>query len=167
MPADGVDELLALSKRLKALGHRGLSREFSREIAKVLKPLRTTDLPASALDTLPKKGGLNRKVAKTKYRIQRRTGSRTAGLRLVAKYQYNIRRMDNPGIVRHPVFKRKGEESRRVVWVNQKIEPGWFTKPTKTAQPRILGGMNRAMSHTVAQIEGRERSVNSSGDPLL
>lgn len=161
MPDQGVDQLRAISKRLKDLGNKGLSREFTREVAKVMKPLRTQDLPASARSVLPRHGGLNEKVAKTKYRLQRRTGSRQAGIRLLAKYMYHINRMDK-GQNRHPV-----PNTNRRVWVTQRIEPGWFTKPTEASRPQVLAGMNRAMSHMVAQIEGKERAVNGDGASLL
>lgn len=165
MAQDGVDQLKALSRRLKDFGDKGLKREFTREITAVLKPLRKEQLPHSAMITLPKRGGLNLKVAKTLYRVSRKTGVNQAGIRLQARYMYNIFRMDR-GRLRHPVFKRKGEERRNAVWVNQNITPGWFTNPTNEAKPDIQAGMKRAMEHMARQLDGAER-IRNDGNPLL
>lgn len=166
MADQGVDQLRALSRRLKEFGDRGLQREFTREITAVMKPLRKVELPQSAMEVLPNKGGLNRRVAKTVFRIQKKTGLQQAGIRLNARYMYNILKMDNPGWVRHPVFKRRGEEGRRTVWVTQRITPGWFTRPTDAARPRVQRGMTEAMNHMARQIDGAERA-RDDGSPLI
>jgi hypothetical protein len=124
------------------------------------------DLPNSAIEILPNKVGLNRRVAKTSYRLQRRTGLRQAGIRLTGRYVYNILKMDDPGWVRHPVFKRKGEQGRHAVWVTQRITPGWFTRPTTKAKPRLQSGMVKAMDRMARQIDGKE-AVRNGGSPLL
>lgn len=162
MAQDGVDQLRALSRRLKDFGDKGLQREFTREITIVLKPLRKEALPQSAMTTLPRHGGLNAKVAKTTFRVQRKTGVRIAGIRLVARYMYNILRMDR-GRNRHKVFARPGVKT---VWVNQNITPGWFTNPTNAAKPDVQAGMTRAMVHMARQLDGAER-VRNDGNPLL
>jgi hypothetical protein len=100
----GADQLAALSKRLKELGDKDLSREFSRAITAATKPL-VQDLRQSARETLPKRGGLNERVAKSQIRTQRRASSRTQGVRVVAKNPYVLARLDQ-GHVRHRVFGR-------------------------------------------------------------
>jgi len=154
MPDQGVDQLRALSRRLKDFGDKGMKREFSREVAAVMKPLRTSDLPQSARENLPREGGLNEKVAKTVYRIVRRTGTRSAGLRLVGRNMYNIYRM-NKGQNRHPIPNTNK-------WTTQRITPGWFDKPTNRARPAIQSGMVRAMDRMARQIDGRERPRNDT-----
>jgi hypothetical protein len=117
-----------------------------------MKPLRTRELPQSAISTLPNRGGVNRRIAKTKYTISRKTGTRTQGLRLNAKHMYNLALIDK-GFLRHPAFKRRGEENRRVVWVTQRVTPGWFTEPLKDAQPDVQRKVNEAMEAVIAQIQ--------------
>lgn len=145
----GADDLAKLSRQLKAAGEKGLQRELSKGIRDALKPVRTVELPKSALETLPRHGGLNVLVSKTKYSISRKTGNRIAGLRLTAKNIYNLRRIDS-GTVRHPVF--KSEKRAKAPWVNQKVTPGWFTQPTEAAAPHVQREIMKAMDVVAKQI---------------
>jgi hypothetical protein len=159
----GAEQLRDVAKRLKALGDKGLQREFNKQVAASMKTLRKHDIPASALATLPKKNGVNALVAKSSYRLSKSTSLRRYGLRLLAKNQYDLYRIDK-GILRHPVFKRKGEESRNAVWVEQRVPPGWFSKPCNHAAPQIRIDVQEAMTHIIKQIEGKERA---GAEPLL
>jgi hypothetical protein len=152
----GLDEWKVVSKRLRAVGDKGLQREFTKQITGTLKPLRNTKLPSSALETLPTRGGLSRDVARTKYRIIKNS----KGLRLTAKGIYDLFKMDR-GIVRHPIFQRKGEEHRRVLWQAQRVTPGWFTRPSLAAAPEIRKDVEDAMHHVIQQIEGKEAASNA------
>jgi tape measure domain-containing protein len=107
----GADQLAALSKRLKELGDKDLSREFSRAITAATKPL-VQDLRQSARETLPKRGGLNERVAKSQIRTQRRASSRTQGVRVVAKNPYVLARLDQ-GMSAIRVFGRPSGSTRR------------------------------------------------------
>jgi len=149
----GADQLARLSKQLKEAGDKGLQRELSKGIRDALKPVRTVDLPKSALETLPRKGGINVIVAKTKYTINKRTGNRIAGLRLTAKNIVNLRRIDD-GVLRHPVFQNphQKKKSAKTAWVNQKVTPGWFTEPTGAAAPDIQREVTKAMDRVAGQI---------------
>lgn len=148
----GARDLARLSRQLKAAGDKGLQKELTKSITQALKPLRRVALPKSALTTLPRHGHINVLVSKTKYRVSRRTGASTAGLRLTAGNIYDLLRIDQ-GYLRHPVFKRKGEEARRVVWKTQRVTPGWFTGPTRDAAPEIQAEIKSAMERIVAQIQ--------------
>jgi hypothetical protein len=151
MSERGAQQLAQLSRQLRAAGDRELQKELTRSITEALKPLRKEKLPQSATDHLPRRGGLNKRIAKSKYTISRRTSNRTQGLRLNAKYMYNLMLIDK-GFVRHPAFKRRGEEGRRVVWVTQRVEPGWFTKPMEDAQPDVQRRINEAMQEIADRI---------------
>lgn len=102
----GAEQFLALSKRLKAAGETGLRRELHKAVAAAGKPL-IPKVRAAAMDELPTRGGLNRRIAKKPYRSQTRTGAKTAGLRITgAKVDPRI---NNEGRIGHPVFGRKGK----------------------------------------------------------
>lgn len=145
----GADDLARLSKQLREAGDKGLQRELSKSIRDALKPVRTVALPKSALETLPRRGGVGAVVAKTKYSISKKTGNRVAGLRLTAKNIYNLRRIDQ-GVLRHPVF--KSEKRPHPKWVNQKVTPGWFTKPTDDAAPDVRREIAKGMDRVARQI---------------
>lgn len=164
----GAAELAALSRRLKEAGEKGLAKELTQGITRAMGPLRKTELPQSALSTLPRRGGLAKIVSKSQFRVSRRNSARSPGLRLTAKNIYDLYRMDK-GTVRHPVFSRKYRtiggvkvkyrRQQRVLnkWVSQPVTPGWFTNPTQKAAPQIRQNVNTAMVNVVRQIEGETR----------
>jgi hypothetical protein len=150
----GAEQLAALAKRLKDAGEKDLRRDLMTALTKSTEQLRKRSLPASARRTLPRKGGLNELVARSKMTSTRRTSGRQAGLRVVARNpNLQLRKLDE-GQVRHPVFARGG---RPRVWVRQSVRPGWFTIPTETAAPGIRAEVEQAMTTTAARIEGTTR----------
>jgi hypothetical protein len=149
----GTDKLITLSRRLKEAGRKDLQKELTKGISASLNPLRR-DLRESARNNLPKKGGLNENVAKLRFTVSRRDTPKGGGIRLIAKNAYQIRRMDEPGVVRHPVFKRKGEEGRNQVWEDQKIRPGWATNPFLKQAAPIRQDVEQAMDRVIKKIDG-------------
>jgi hypothetical protein len=74
-------------------------------------------------------------------------------MRLVASKPGRIRRQD-AGVLRHPVFARFVPGAGEVkVWTDQKIPAGWFSDPTRAAQPDIRRSTEAALRRVVAQIE--------------
>lgn len=142
----GADQLRALSMRLKDLGDKELKREFSKAITAATKPL-VQDLRQSARETLPKKGGLNERIAKSQIRTVRRASSRTQGIRVTAKNAYVLGRLDQ-GHVRHPVFGHK-------VWVDQTVKSGWWTRPTEAIGPQVIRSVEAAMQHMARKLDGK------------
>lgn len=141
----GVDQLVHLSKALKAAGDKELQRELSKGISQAMKPL-TAAVRQSALRTLPSRGGLAQKVAKSQMRVNRRAGSKIAHVRLVAKSSYHLGQL-NRGINHHPVF------GDRDAWVTQRVTPGWWTKPTEAAGPNVRREVIAAMDRVARKIE--------------
>jgi hypothetical protein len=135
----GAEQLAALSKALKAAGEKDLQRELSKAITTATRPV-IAEARRSALNTLPRRGGLAAKVAKSSMRTQRRV----AGVRILAKNAYALGRMDK-GQVRHRVFGRD-------VWVTQQVRPGWWTKPTEAAGPEVRKAILEAMDAVAAKI---------------
>lgn len=146
----GVDQFAALSKRLKELGDKELSKEFSRAITAATKPL-VQGIRQSARDTLPKRGGLAAKVAKSPIRTQRRANS---GVRVVAKDPYNIDKL-NQGRLRHPVFADPREGRKQWTWVDQHVKPGWWDRPIELAGKSIQVQVEKAMNDIAKKLDGR------------
>jgi hypothetical protein len=103
--------------------------------AESLEPLKHA-IRHSAINTLPTRGGVDRKIANSDMRIVQRRHL----VRLEARNAYSLGRIDK-GILRHPV-------PRTNKWVNQPVRKGWFTKPTEDASPRI----QREIEHELRRI---------------
>ena len=137
----GVEQLAALARRLKEVGDKGLTREFSRSVTAATKPL-VQELRASARATLPKSGGLAERVARSQIRTQRRASS---GVRVTARNAYSIKQMDE-GRVRHPVF------GNRAAWATQSVRSGWWTKPTEKVGPEVRQALMQAMEAVARKV---------------
>jgi hypothetical protein len=141
----------AVARELRDLGDKRLKREFTKAITKTIEPLKN-ELAQSALATLPRRGGLNRRVASsTKYRVSRRANGSVS---LIGRSNdlRALRKLDWPGRVRHPVFQKQGVDRRRVPWVEQKVTPNWFTRPTEAKRPALQSAMIRAADEMAARI---------------
>ena len=136
----GAEQLKVLAKRLKDAGDKELKKELSQGIRQAMEPVKSA-VRQSALDTLPQRGGLARRVAKT----QLRTARSARGIRLVGKSSDSIRRM-NAGTVRHPVF------GNRDVWVDQKIPSGWWDRPTQASAARVRLELLKTMDRIAKKI---------------
>ena len=120
-----VEQILAEQRVLQYL-KRGLSKATP----KVRKAIR-----ASALATLPKRGGLNKWVAKAA--VKARTTVTGDGINVhlsagrdSARGRSDLKRID-AGRVRHPAWGRRGRGS----WSVTSVEPGFFTKPATDPTP--------------------------------
>lgn len=144
----GVEQLQALSKVLRT-APKDLQRESYRSLNRVTAPLKK-DAQASALATLPSRGGLADKVAKSKFTTRRRGGAH-ASISIIAKGgrsrsgQLDIAAMD-AGRVRHPVF------GRVWLWVLQRVKPKWFTRPMEKGAPKVRRELIKAMRLIVEKI---------------
>jgi hypothetical protein len=137
-------DLARLARQLREAGEKGLQRELGQGINRAMKPLKA-ELKQSALNTLPSAGGLAAKVAASRFRTRRRSSMRVSGIRLEVVNDYALGLLDK-GIVKHPVFGR-GKK------VTQRIEPGWFTRPTMAAAPRVRFEIQQAMQRVANQIQ--------------
>lgn len=160
------DDLKDLQRRLKEAGERGLSRELNKSLNTAVKPLKM-ELPKSARRVLPSRGGLAERIAKSKISIRKKPN----GLVLVAKNDYQLAKMDNPGVIRKPVFPRRSRLQRvtgrnkgraklqtnrkKWAWESQRIKPGWFSEPTARAGKQITTEVENAVKAVARQIEGR------------
>ena len=150
---EGADQFFALARRLKEAGDKDLQRELYRGLNRAVKPL-TASVRQSALETLPSQGGLNVTIATgSKVKVQRRTGARSVGIKLIATAQTpkgrdrDLAGMDK-GKLRHPLFGNRG------FWYPQAIAPGWWTKPTGRAGPVVRAELLKVMEEVRRKIEG-------------
>lgn len=129
----GAEQFLRASKALKAAGELGLRKELHKAMRVAVKPL-TPLTRAAAMEQLPKRGGMNVRVAKAKQTPQARTGARTAGVRLTVGKSGSGARGANVGVVRHPVF---GDAKK---WVDQPVPnaTGWFDETCRQHAPTLV-----------------------------
>jgi hypothetical protein len=140
----GSDDFLKLSKRLKAAGETELRKELNKVMRDTAKPLIPKVREAARRD-LPTHGGLNERIARKPYRVQVRTGAKTAGVRIVGtKVDPRI----NQGRVFHPVFGRPGSG------VVQQIPTadGYFDDTLRESAPQIRADIIKALGDFTKKI---------------
>lgn len=140
----GADQAAAVARALKEAGDRGLRRDAMRALNSVTKPLRA-DMKASAGRTLPQRGGLAARAARTGLTTTLRAG-RDPGVRIRAgrntlKDPSSLDR----GRIRHPVF---GHEPL----VFQRIRPGAFDRPFEAGAPRVRHAVVGVLDDTANRI---------------
>lgn len=123
--------LRAVSVRLKAAGDRGNRLALLRGLKSGAAPL-VPLVGDAARAQLPKRGGLNERVAGEKVKVSVRLGARTAGVRLTTTAPDT--KLTNSGFVEHPVFGR---------WITglplQAIPKaaGWWTTTLQRHSPEV------------------------------
>ncbi len=136
----GADQLVALSKRLRAVGDTGLKKETRTALRNATTPMKAA-IKRHALDTMPRHGGLNRVVARSRITTQVRGSGRNPGVRIASKSLDP--RLDRSGRLWHPV---SGHRDRKLPQPQQ-VHPGWFTDPAArsatSARVEILAAMKR------------------------
>ncbi|MBM7788851.1 hypothetical protein [Tenggerimyces flavus] len=138
----GAKQLEQFSKALRT-APKEIQREGYRALNSVTAPLKR-DAKASALVTLPRRGGLAGKVAGSKFTTKRR-GGQNASITIVAKGGVDIRAMDK-GSLRHPVF------GRMWLWVLQRVKSKWFTRPMEKGAPKVRRELVKAMRQISRKI---------------
>jgi hypothetical protein len=140
---EGGAELREVAVRLKLAGEVDLRKQMMRNIRVATLPARAA-VRASAMETLPKEGGLNAWVAQATTRTSVLTGARTAGVVIrVSKRGHDMKDID-AGTVRHPVYGNRG------TWVAQSVTPGFASKPLKALSPAVGAACLVAMRETAA-----------------
>jgi hypothetical protein len=135
--AEGFQRLAAQLERVA----RTLEQQLVEAAEQSVEPLKSA-IPASAMRTLPRRGGLNRRIAASRVTVRRGRDR----LSVVTSNNYQIQNIDR-GRVRHPVF-NTGK------WVAQSVAPGWWTKPITVVQPKIRRESNQALQRILNEIKG-------------
>lgn len=147
MPADisieGADEFQRVARQLRDVADKELRRDLYRGIERAVKPLKER-AKDSARRRLPRSGGLAEKVAKSKFKTRKSAG-RDPGIRLEASGTIDVAALDR-GQLRHPVF------GHRAVWVEQKVEAGWFSDAMES-------GADEVRSHLLDVLDDVKRRL--------
>ena len=137
----GAAQLHQLAKSIRATGDQGLGREMGRALSATTKPTRR-EIDAEAARTMPKRGGYQPLLSQSlRHKTSRRTGSRSASLRLVTYADGTGERRDvealEAGNLRHPVFGRsrtvRGRGRVPNPWTVTKIRAGFHQRGTANA----------------------------------
>ncbi len=126
MPSASVD---AFVRELRGFSARGeIVKQLRTEMRKPLPEVRKK-IKASALNTLPRRGGLNKWAARTRITAKitvtgRAVKVRVRGARNSLGGESDINAIDR-GRVRHPSWGRRG----RGQWHVQRVTAGFFTTP--------------------------------------
>lgn len=119
---DTAAELRKLAHDLDSASTK-LRRELPKRMRKAGEQL-IPPIRASAEETLPKRGGLNRYVAESAIRVATSTGANTTRVQVVGRRTKRGGRVDlealDAGTVRHPVFTSG-------VWVEEKVHAGFWS----------------------------------------
>lgn len=142
----GSHDLAVLAQRLKAAGNGELRRQLLRSIRGSARKA-IPDIRQSALETLPKRGGLAARIADQAYGVQTRLGGSSASVRLAGKGMKELRDID-AGRLRHPVYGDRGR------WVTQSVTPGFFSNPIERRAPRIRRDIQNAMGDIARKVTG-------------
>jgi hypothetical protein len=125
-------------------------RELRVELRKLLPPIRT-EVKARALDTMPKRGGLNEWVAATRLTAIVRTTGRRAGITIKGSRKSTKNKSDmasiDRGRVRAPSWGRRGGSQ----WHNQTVSAGFFSEPAANDE-RLRAGADAALDHALDEI---------------
>ena len=140
----GADNLEALARRLKEAGGTELRKEMLKGIREGVKPV-IPDIRKSAESILPKAGGLNDVIAKSKIGVRTRLSGENAGVSVRGTGGKQLSDM-NRGRLRHPVY------GNRSTWVQQSIPAGWFDKPVEKDIDKIRSSIQHVMEDVAAKI---------------
>ena len=145
LQVQGANKLDALAKELKRVGDRQLSKELYAGLNRATKPLKA-DAKESALQKLPRRGGLAKRVSRSRLST-RRSGGSNPGVKIVAKGLDQLRLMDEQGRVRHPVYGR-GK------FVDQRIPEaqGWFTDSLQAGVPTVRQELIKVLDEIARQV---------------
>ncbi len=142
----GADQMKRLGAEFKQAGAGDLRKELLAEFRAEARPV-IADLRKSAAETLPRRGGLAQRVARSNIRSATRLTGTQVGLRITASNPIGIRRI-NAGSVRHPLF------GDRQHWYGQNVRAGWFDDPMR----RHIGNFRQravtAMDRMAAKLGG-------------
>jgi hypothetical protein len=139
----GVDQLVALAQTLRTVGDVALKKELRSGLTRAARSL-IKNVRRSALTRLPKKGGLAKRVARSKITTSARTTGSGAGVTILARSGYDISSI-NRGRVRHLSF-------GHLPWVDQSVSPGFWADPLNEAAIPVRHEIQKLMDDIAAKI---------------
>jgi len=141
----GAEALRDVAKDVRRVGDKSIRRELNRALRAATKPA-IAETRQYARENLPKRGHLNERVARSKFRTKIRTGANPS-VRVTATGM--DARLDTQGRDRHPVF------GNRKVWVQQKVKPGWFDVPMRRGARHVREELVDSIDRIANELEGR------------
>jgi len=147
----GTEDLIKLSRALKQLGEKDAQRALTKGITKSLKPLKQ-EVKAHAAKALPRRGGLAKRVARTRLAHSTRKTGQRAGVRIEAKPSHTTLRdpeRADKGRIKHPVF---GMAASRAPWELQDVTKGWFSKPLEASAPDVRAELSNVMDDVAGDV---------------
>jgi hypothetical protein len=146
----GPEQLARISRQLREEANRGLQRELNRELSRAAAPFRQ-ELPKSAMDRLPDRGGLNQYVARARVSVRNRA-ARGQGVRITVGGRRSQIDQINRGFVIHPVF---GSDVR----VRQAIPAGYADEAMRNTEDDVNRGMQKAADRVADRIDRAGRGL--------
>ncbi len=149
----GATQLEALAKRIRYEGDQGLMKELRRALSKADKPLEA-DVKAGMPTYLPDRYAAVLAKA-TKFKNNVRTVGRQVSVTMVVtakgvRHDRQIKTIDNPGLLRHPVFARGRRSSW--TWAKQRVRPGVVSDKFDEHKDRIRRDIMQAMDNVADKI---------------
>ena len=148
-----VEDFRALQAKLKETGQVGLRRNMRKAIVTATAPARKA-VKAELEAVMPKGGGLNKYLAKSKISTAVLTGARTAGVEVRGRgpkdrnRKYGQFREINAGRIRHPVFGRRDNPQD---WQWTQVPAGWWEKALDPFVPAVEAAQTAAMNVTARE----------------
>ncbi len=158
----GAEKLELLGRHVRAVGEdRTIFKHLTKRVRPMAAPVRAA-LRASALATLPSRGGLASLVAREPITVSVRRGTATAGVSIrEGRHRRDVRSMDY-GILRHPVYAKQGQRRRDSTktgekgwaWVQQSVPQGHWSNViygpvTDEFEDHVLEAVDDAIAEVV------------------
>lgn len=150
---EGADKLALLGKAVRKMGaDKTILKNLTKRIKTMAPDIRKA-VRASAIATLPKRGGFGIWVAKSSVNVSVTRGANTAGVRIVAGRnsaggRSDIRRIDAGG-TRHMLF------GNRHVWYPQRVVPGFASNVIQGPLGDVFQAHTiEAIDDTIAEVLG-------------
>lgn len=150
----GAQQLVALSRACKQLGAKDLMSEATKAITASVAPLKRT-VGDRTDEFLPKRGGLAKRVARTRLAHRTRKTGKQAGVRIVAQPSHATLRdplRADRGRIKHPVF---GMAASRAPWTFQDVDPGWFSTPLEEGAPVVREELLKALEDAADKVRSQ------------
>lgn len=131
----GGEQFAAAARQLRAGVRRDLRSELQGGLGSAAGTL-VRAAQQNARETLPRRGGYAARVADTtQFRVELHDSPRGPWLRITATGP--DRRLDQTGRLRHPVYARGPRDKWAWARKEQRVRPGWFTRPMRDGVPDV------------------------------
>lgn len=140
---DGAEKLRKVAWAVRQADDKALKKQFYAGMNRALKPMRAA-VKAGA-GKLPARGGLAKRVSKTRLKVSRRGGA-GAGITIIAQDNAvaNPEAIDD-GQVTHPTYGHRPS-------VIQQVQPGWFTASLEAEAPTVRTELIRVLDQVAEDI---------------